>query len=392
LVRPGGRQIGDWVVIGSIKLGRFLGFEISIHWSWIFIFFLVTASFAEGILRESFEGWDGTQRWSVGAGIALVFFFSILLHEVSHSVVARRYGLPVSSITLFVFGGVSNLGKEPDSPMQEFWIAIVGPLTSVAIGLLFGAGYVAFSGIEGGAAEVLLNLAVINFAIGVFNLIPGFPLDGGRVLRSVLWARKRELLPATKTASRVGQMIANSIMALGVVLFIVDRDFWVTGLWFFLIGNFLRSASSASYETLLVETVLKGVPASVLAKDDFVPVSPEMTIRDLVEEHVLAGHGRAFPVMAGEELLGLITLTDTRNVPREDWATVTVYRAMTPVSRLRTVSSSDELSQVLAIMAGSDINQVPLMDGKLIKGLIHRGDLIRYIQTRQEIGTGATTY
>ncbi|HXH21347.1 MAG TPA: site-2 protease family protein [Dehalococcoidia bacterium] len=379
-------------MIGSIRLGRFLGFEISIHWSWIFIFFLVTASFAEGILKDSFPRWDGGQRWTAGALIAFIFFFSILLHEVSHSLVARRYGLPVTSITLFVFGGVSNLGKEPASPGQEFWIAIVGPLTSVTMAVLFGAGFVALGPVSEGAAEVSLNLAAINLAIGIFNLVPGFPLDGGRVLRSLLWARRRDLLSATKLASRVGQIVANLIMALGVVVFIADRDYWVTGLWFFLIGNFLRSASAASYETLLLETVLKGVPATVLAKQDYVPISPEMTIAQLVEEHILAGHGRAFPVMAGEELLGLITLTDTRNVPREDWPKVTVYRAMTPASKLRTVTASDELARVLQIMAGNDINQVPLMEGRLLRGLIHRGDVVRYIQTRQEIGAGASTY
>ena len=377
-------------MVGTIRIGRFFGFDISIHWSWIFIFFLVTGTFAEGILQDSFPAWDGLQRWSVGALISIVFFFSILLHEVSHSVIARRYGLPVTNITLFVFGGVSNLGKEPDGPRQEFWIAIVGPLTSMGIAGLFALGYAGLFDVERGAADVSLNLALINLSIGVFNLIPGFPLDGGRVLRSILWARQRDQLSATKLASRVGQVVANLIMAGGVALFLfVD---FVAGLWFFLIGNFLRSASAASYETLFMETVLKGVPVTVVARQDFVPVSPELTVQQLIEDHVLAGHGRACPVMAGEELLGLVTLHDTRQIPRDEWPRVTVYRAMTPVSKLRTVSTKDELPQVLALMAGNDINQVPLMDGRLLRGLVHRADVLRYIQTRQEIGAGASTH
>ena len=377
-------------MIGTIRIGRFFGFEISVHWSWIFIFFLVTGTFAEGILKDAFPEWTGGQRWSVAALIAIFFFFSILLHEVTHSVVARRYGLPVSSITLFVFGGVSNPTKEPANPRQEFQIAIVGPLTSIAIGGALIAGYFGLRGVEKGAAQVLLNLGEINFAIGIFNLVPGFPLDGGRVLRSIIWARKGEMLAATKLASRIGQVVANLIMGAGVLIFLtIDL---VGGLWLFLIGNFLRGSSSASYEQLFIETVLKGVPARVVAREDYVPLSPEMTISQLVEEHVLAGHGRAFPVMAGEELLGLITLTDTRAVPRDDWPTTTVYRAMTPASRLKTVSVNDELSQVLMIMATNDINQVPMMDGRLLKGMIHRGDVVRYIQTRQEIGAGATTH
>jgi Zn-dependent protease/CBS domain-containing protein len=381
---------GDAHLIGAIRIGRFFGFEVNVHWSWIFIFFLVTATFAEGILADSFPNWNGEQRYSVAAAIAIAFFFSILLHELSHSLVARRYGLPVSSITLFVFGGVSNLSKEPASPRQEFWIAIVGPLTSAIIAGALAIAYLVLHPIERGAANVALNLAGINLAIGILNMVPGFPLDGGRVLRALIWSRKRDQLSATKLASRIGSVIANLIMAAGVAFFLFG--FLVQGLWFFLIGNFLRSSSSASYEQLFVETVLKGIPVSVVARSDYTPISPEMTIGQLIEEHVLAGHGRAFPVMAGEELLGLITLTDTRRVPREEWGTVTVYRAMTPVSRLRTVIPSDDLSQVLMIMATNDINQIPMMDGRLLRGLIHRGDVIRYIQTRQEIGTGAPTH
>ncbi len=377
-------------MIGTFKLGRFFGFEISVHWSWIFIFFLVTWTFADSILSDAFPDWTGFQRWSVGAAIAIVFFISILLHEVSHSLVARRYGVPVTGITLFVFGGVSNLSKEPENAGQEFWIAIVGPLTSIAIAGLFAIGYVVLDPIDAGAGEVSLSLAVINGAIGIFNLTPGFPLDGGRVLRSVFWWRKRNLLTATRWASRAGQAVAYLVMGLGVLFFLLGDV--ISGIWFFLIGNFLRGASVASYEQLFVDTVLKGIPASTVARQDYVPVSPELTVAELVEDHVLAGHGRCYPVMAGEELLGLVTLTDTRRIPRDDWQTTTVYRAMTPIDQLKTVGLKDELTKVLAVMATGDINQVPLMDGRLLRGLIHRADVIRYIQVRQEIGTGASTH
>jgi CBS domain-containing protein len=302
--------------------------------------------------------------------------------------VARRYGISVSSITLFVFGGVSNLEKEPENARQEFLIAIVGPLTSLAIGLMFGIGYFALKPVSENIGAVSANLAFINLAIGVFNLIPGFPLDGGRILRSAFWARQRNILNATRMASNLGQVVAYLIMGAGVIGFLVGDI--VMGIWFFLIGNFLRSASAASYEQLFMDTVLKGIPASSVARTDFTPVSPEMTLSELVDGHVLSGSGRCFPVMAGDELLGLVTLTDLRKVPRDQWATTTVYRAMTPFDKLRTVSFRDDLPTVLAQMATGDINQVPLVEGKLMRGLIHRGDVIRYIQVRQEIGTGAT--
>jgi Zn-dependent protease/CBS domain-containing protein len=376
-------------VLGTIKIGRLFGFEINIHWSWFFVFFLVTATFALGVLEEFFPDWTSTRRWIVGLFVAIIFFLSILLHEMSHSLLARRYGIPVSSITLFVFGGVSNLAKEPETARQEFWIAIVGPLTSFTIALLFGAGYLLLPTLDEGIAEVSGHLALINAVIGAFNLIPGFPLDGGRVLRSLFWARQRSLLDATRLASRMGQAVAYVIMAAGVAIFLFGN--LVTGVWFFLIGNFLRSASVASYEQLFMDTVLRGIPVSTVSSRDFVPVPPELTLSDLVEDHVLAGHGRAFPVMAGEELLGLVTLTDLRSVPRDEWQSTSVFKAMTPFSKLKTVSPRDDLPKVLAQMATEDVNQVPVVNGNRLQGLIHRSDLIKYIQVRQEIGTGATT-
>lgn len=377
-------------MIGSIRIGRFFGFEVSIHWSWIFIFFLVTATFAQGILNDSFPQWTTSQLWSVAAAISIVFFLSILFHEMSHSLVARRYGIPVTSITLFIFGGVSNLGKEPENGRQEFWIAIVGPLTSLAIAGIFAAGWLLLGWVDKGAANVSQRLAEINTAIGLFNLVPGFPLDGGRVLRSIFWARNKDIVTATRMASSVGQVVANLIMAAGVAMFIfVD---WLSGVWFFLIGNFLRGSAFASYEQLFIDRVLKGIPASQVARKDFEPISPAMTIATLVEDHLLGGQSRCFPIMAGEELLGLITLTDIRRVPREDWPTLTVYRAMTPFDRLKTVGMKDELPAVLALMATGDVNQVPLMEGKLLRGIVHRSDVLRYIQTRRELGTGATTH
>ena len=368
---------------GTFKIGRLFGFEINVHWSWLFIFFLVTWTFSTGVLEEFYPDWTAGRRWTVASAISIVFFLSILLHEMSHSVVARRYGIPVSSITLFVFGGVSNLTKEPENATQEFWIAVVGPFTSLGLSLLFGFLYLALRSVEEGAAGVAANLAVINVAIGIFNLIPGFPLDGGRVLRSVFWARRRNLLGATKTASTVGTVVAYLIMAAGVASFFLTSV--VTGVWFFLIGNFLRMASSESYQQVFLDTTLKGVPASSVARQDFVTVPPDLSLSELVEDNVLAGHGRCFPVVVGDELIGLVTLDDLRRVPRDQWAVTTVYRTMTPYEKLRTVTMKDDLPVVLSEMAAGDVNQIPLMDGKRLLGLIHRSDVFKYIQTRQEI-------
>jgi Zn-dependent protease/CBS domain-containing protein len=368
---------------GTFRVGKLFGIDISVHWTWFFIFFLVTWTFATGVLEEFYSDWTDGRRWTVAVAISLIFFFSILLHEISHSIVARRYGIPISGITLFVFGGVSNMTREPENSKQEFWIAIVGPFTSFGMAIVFTIGYFILTPIEDGAAAVSGNLAAINLAIGIFNLIPGFPLDGGRVLRSAFWAKRRSLVEATRSASNIGMFVAYGIMAVGVTCFFLLSP--ITGVWLFLIGMFLRAAAVESYEQVFLDVVLRGVPASAVAKQDYVTVSPDLMLADLVEEYVLAGDGRCFPVVVEGELLGLVTLHDVRRVPREEWKTTTVYRAMTPLAELHSVTMRDDLPKVLAEMAAGDFNQVPLLEGKTLLGLIHRADVIRYIQVRQEM-------
>ena len=202
-------------MVGTFRIGKVFGFEISIHWSWLLIFLLITWTFANSTLEEFYPDWTSARRWIVGSAVSIIFFLSILAHEMSHSIVARRYGIGVSSITLFVFGGVSNLTKEPENSRQEFWIAIVGPLASFLMALIFAIAWYLLKPIEEGAAGVAVHLAAINLAIGIFNLVPGFPLDGSRVLRSVFWARKRNIVDATRLASTIGQGVAFAIMALG---------------------------------------------------------------------------------------------------------------------------------------------------------------------------------
>lgn len=369
---------------GTFRVARIFGFDVNVHWSWILIFLLLTYTYGTYLLKDAYPEWTDSRRLVVGGAVAVIFFVSILLHELSHAIVARRYGLPVASITLYIFGGVSNLSKEPESSRQEFWIAIVGPLTSLVIGGLFALGYLALHPIEPGIADVGLYLGAINVVLALFNLVPGFPLDGGRVLRSIFWWRNRNLLDATKVVSRIGQYVAYGMMGLGVVALISGAVF--LGIWLFFIGNILRSSSAASYDQLFIDTVLKGIPANAVASRDYVGISPEVTLSELVEQHLFSGPARVYPVMAGEELLGLITLSDLRAISRDQWPTTTVFRAMTPFSKLRTVTPTDDLPIVLQELAAGDVNQIPMVDGHLLLGLIHRGDVIRYIQTRQVLG------
>ena len=369
-------------MLSSIKIGKIFGIEIGVHWSWVFIFALITWSFAggDGILHEFFPEWTDAQRWSVGVIVAIIFFASILLHELSHSLVAKSKGIPVSGITLFVFGGVSNLGREAQSAAEEFQIAVVGPLTSLAIGALFAVLWVALQGPAPEVAAIAGYLAFINGVLALFNMLPGFPLDGGRVLRSILWARNRNLLRATRTAARTGEAVAYVLMAAGAIQFFFNP---LGGVWMFLIGMFLRSASASSYEQLLLQTTLAGVSAREVARTDYVTVPPDVTVARVVSDHMLAGHGRCYPVTAGDELLGLFTLTDAQHLERGQWETTTVFRVMTPFERLRTVGPDDDAIHVLQIMSEADVNQVPVVEGRLLRGLVTRGDVLRVIQVRR---------
>ena len=315
-------------MLGSFKLGKILGIEIGIHWSWLFIFALVTWSFADGILQEFFPEWSRAQKWTVGGLVAGIFFISILLHEISHSLVAKAKGIPVRDITLFVFGGVSNLAHEARSAGEEFQIAIVGPLTSLALAALFAVLWLALQPFFEGAAAVAGYLAFINLILAVFNMLPGFPLDGGRVFRSIVWALNRNQLRATRIAAKVGEFLSYGLMGVGVIQIFFGN--FTGGIWMILVGTFLRGASVSSYENLLVEQTLAGLKVRDIARRDFVAVPPDMTIEQLVTEYVLSARGRSFPVVAGQELLGLITLTDVQRLEREQWAATSVYRAMTP--------------------------------------------------------------
>lgn len=371
----------------TIKIGRIAGIQIGVHWSWVFVFALITWSFASYLGDEVYPDWSDERRWGVAVIIAAIFFLSILLHELSHSLVAKARGIEVTGITLFVFGGVSNLGREAESAGEEFWIAIVGPLTSLLIGVVFAVLWIALRSPYPEASSVAGYLASINAVIAVFNMLPGFPLDGGRVFRSIVWARNRNLLRATRTAAKTGEFVAYGLMAVGAISFIALSP--ISGIWLFLIGLFLRNASTSSYEQMVLQSTLEGLTARQIARTDFIAVPPDMTMDHLVQQFMLVGRGRSYPVVAGQELLGLITLTDAQKLSRDLWPTTSVYRAMTPIDRLRAVGPDESAQAVLQLMSETDVNQVPVIEGTRIIGMISRADILRIIQVRRAVATNS---
>jgi len=373
--------------MGSYRLLRVFGIDILVHWSWLAIFALLTSWLALGFFKDEYKDWTVAQRWGASVAAALAFFGSILLHELAHSLVARREGLPVRSITLFIFGGVSALGGEPQTPGQEFRVAIVGPLVSFILAAVFGiVTVVAFlsDAEESPPAAVALYLAFINFAVGVFNMLPGYPLDGGRVLRAGLWARGRNLLTATRRASMAGTFIAFGLIAVGVVSILYGN--FIGGAWFIVIGWFLRNVSEASYQQLLSRTTLEGAKVADLVNRSFEAAPPDVSLSALANDYMLAGGWRCIPIVVAGELLGLVTMRDLKRVPREEWETTSAFRAMTPREKLHEVDARQDIAAALEMMAGENVNQLPVMEFGRFVGFVTRADVLRLMQVRSELG------
>ncbi len=372
---------------GSYRLLRVFGIDILVHWSWLAIFVLLTWWLSQGFFKDQYEDWTGGQRWAAAVVSALTFFVSILLHELAHSLVAKREGLPVKSITLFIFGGVSALGSEPETPGQEFRVAIVGPLVSFILAGAFGiAALVAhLSGVGGSPpAAIVLYLAIVNGAVGVFNMLPGYPLDGGRVLRAGLWARGRNLLTATRKASLAGTFLAFGLIAFGVVSILAGN--FIGGVWFIVIGWFLRNVSEASYQQLLFRNTLEGTKVGQLINRSFNAAPPDMNLNTLVQEYMLARSQRSVPIVVGEELIGLVTMQDLKRVPRDEWQTTSVFKAMTPREELHQVDARDEITLALDIMAKENVNQLPVLEFGRFVGFVTRADVMRLMQVRSDLG------
>jgi Zn-dependent protease len=356
------------------------GIDIFVHWSWLIIFALLSASLAEGLFLNDYPSWSWEQGWLAGAATSLVVFGCVLVHELSHSIIARRRGMDVSSITLFIFGGVSTLNDEPRGPGEEFVIAAVGPMTSFVLGGLFGLGALALNGGLGSAASYL---AFINVVLGGFNLLPGFPLDGGRVLRAAAWARSHDLLKATRIAAAAGTGVAYMLMIGGLLA--LGLGGLIGGLWFLVIGWFLLSQSGNAYQQVAARNILRSARVGNVTTLDFHPVSPDSRVDFFVSDYILAFHQRAYPVMNEEGLVGIVSLADLRKVPQAEWHQRIVSEIMTPQRDLLTVTRSDDLATAAELMATSDVHQLPVVEHGRLLGLVTRADIVGLIQTRGEL-------
>jgi Zn-dependent protease/CBS domain-containing protein len=383
----------------GFRLGRVAGVEVRVDWSLAIIFWLIVVNLGAGLFPARHPTWSPALSWSVAVVAAVLFFLSILAHEMAHALVGRARGVPVDGITLFLFGGVARLGGEPKSAGSEFLIAVVGPLTSFVIAALSIAGAAALghAGLAhapalsalGPAATVLLWLGTTNVMLGAFNLLPGFPLDGGRVLRAVLWKITGDVGRATRGATAVGQVIAGLLIFAGVTMAFGTRVPFLgsglaQGLWLVLIGWFLNNAARATRQQQAVSEIVSGalgdVPVANLMRTRGTAVDAELPIGALVERFFMPGDQRCFPVLNQGDFAGLVCLADLRKIPRESWSTTPVRDIMTPADALAATRPDERAADALGRLASRDVDQLPVIDQGQLVGMIRRADLLRWIE------------
>ena len=368
----------------SWRIGRIFGIDIYIDASWLVIFGLFTWIMASSYFPRGYPHWPQWQYWVVGAFTSLLLFASVLGHELAHSLVAISQGEKVRRITLFILGGVAQITEEPQEASKEFVMAFVGPLTSFVIAGVCYFLFFMLRPVSEPLAAMARYLSFINVLLGAFNLLPGFPMDGGRVLRSIIWKFTGNLQKSTRIASSFGQAFAFVFIALGFLMML--RGFFVNGIWIMMIGWFLYSAASQGYHQVIMREMLAHVRVEDLMARNVKSVSGNLTIQKLVDEFIFRHQDRTFIVADKGEIEGIISLEDVKKVPRDRWPTTRVNEAMTPREKLSTVSPDDDGNKVLAQLTNKRIHQVPVVKDGKIQGIISRTDILHFLQLRSDLG------
>lgn len=373
------------MIRSTFPLFRVRGIQVGVHISWLIVFGLITWSLATGFLPEVLPDIAPVEAWLIGAVAAILLFASVLIHELAHSFVAISRGLPVNSITLFLFGGVSNLTAESKEPRTEFLIAIVGPLTSFVIA---GVAFLLASlpGLDERIAVVFAYLVVVNAVLGAFNLIPGFPLDGGRVFRSIVWRATGNVRRATEIAAAVGQLVGLGFVAWGIFNFF-GGDL-LGGLWTAAIGLFLQNAAGSSVQQLALDQRLRGVRVRDAFTPDPTSAPPGLSVADLIEEHILRGKRRAVLVTDNGRLVGIVTVGDVGKVAPDQRSRTTVADVMSGPDGLVTIDPNTSLKDAAELLAAHEFDQLPVVEAGRPLGLLTRADIVREFQIREALDLG----
>jgi Zn-dependent protease/predicted transcriptional regulator len=371
----------------QIRLGRLFGVDIGLHYSWFLIALLIMFSLG-GHFYALHPEWGGGVIWTLAILTGMLFFVALVLHELSHAVVAKARGLPVHSITLFALGGVARIEREAAEPNTEFLMGIIGPITSAIIGLAclalaWALGWTPMSTPGAPLTAMLVWLGYINIALAIFNMIPGFPLDGGRILRAIIWWTTGNAARSTRIAARVGQLVALALIAFGIIRFFSGAGFG--GLWLAFIGWFLFDAAGSSYAQVNAVEELRGIRVRDVMSRDCSTVDKHTPLQTFVEENLLRSGQRCFMVVDNGAIAGLITPSEVKETPRERWTKTTVAEVMRPFQQLKTIAPDTPVTEALEIIGRDDVNQLPVTSNGHLEGVISRGHIVRRLQTRAEL-------
>ena len=366
---------------GSITIGKLSGITINIDYSWFFIFLLVTWSLAFSYFPSAFPDWSTAQAIAAGLVTSLLFFASVLAHELGHSITAQKHGIPVRSINLFIFGGLANITREPDKPGTEFKIAIAGPLTSIVLGIVFWVLYFFLPSPRfDGVAEIAYWLGLMNLTLAVFNLLPGFPLDGGRVLRAIIWKVSNNPHKATQWVTNIGKAIAYLMIAAGIVIMLTGNI--INGLWLAFIGWFLSNAASGSSRRVSVQQELQKFTVAELMKTNYVKIPAYISIEDMYNQYIRQNRKSYLVITSGNETLGLVNMHLLRNMDKQQWSIKTASEVMTPLSRLRYLSPEADLIAALRVFQEEKVDLLPVVREGEIIGLIAYDDLVDFVNKK----------
>ncbi|MFQ5925023.1 MAG: site-2 protease family protein [Dehalococcoidia bacterium] len=368
----------------TIQLGKIFGIPFRLDYSWFIIFFIITVTLSLFYFPSSYPLWGPSYYWIVGIATSLLFFASVVAHELAHSAVGIRGGIPVKSITLFIFGGVAHIAREATHPTTELKMAAAGPLSSVALAAIFYGIHWLSSDFSVHLAALALWLAMINALLAAFNMIPGFPLDGGRVLRSIIWLVTSNYVRATRIATMAGYGVSYLFILGGIVIFIIFGLLF-NGLWLVFIGWFLNNATRMSYRQTMLREALRGFTARDVMSRDCPLVPGNTTIRELVQGQLMLTTSQCFLVAEGEKVGGLLTLRQIREVPRDYWDITTVGQAMTPVEKLKVVQPSEEAIGILERMDEENLDQIAVVGEGRVLGMILRDNLMRFAHRLSEL-------
>jgi len=372
----------------SIKLFNLFGFVVRIDFSWFIIGLLVMWSLASGVFPTWYPDLSNKTYWLMGAAGAIGLFFSIIWHEFCHSIIARKFGLPIGGITLFIFGGVAEMNEEPKTPAAEFFMALAGPLSSFFLGaVLLGISLSAprFQNAEAFFGAITY-MGVINIALAIFNMLPGFPLDGGRLLRAALWYWKGSMRWATRVASKIGGGVGLLFIIIGVINIIRGPDYFIGGIWYCLIGLFLRNAAASSYQQLLMRQALGGEKVFRFMTAKPIVVSPDLMLNDFIEKYVYRYHHKFFPVLGlNHRLVGYITTRRLKEIPVSEWENRTVGEVMLESSSNVTISPYADAMSALSRMNNSRNSRLMVVENQILQGIITLKDLLEFFNLKLEL-------